>query len=154
LESYLSVLTWILFANQAGEDAPIKMLQGVQCLEQRKKNETLVTNFHARLRKLLVSLDEYDSHPLTDIMSFVHVEIYGSNQLNFSRELMVYLERNGVKPVKANRRSLSSKGAPISTRKRSRSVKRSRNQLIDEWLEADHETHDDFEDLEDFLLPG
>ena len=147
LESYLSVSTWILFANQVREATPIKMLQGVQGLEQKKKNETLVSNFHAHLRKLLVSLDEYDSYPLTDIMSFVHVEIYGSNQLNFSRELMLYLERNGVKPVKANRRSLS-------TRKRSRTVKRSRNQLIDEWLEVDHETQDDFEDLEDFLLPG
>ena len=75
--------------------------------------------------------------------------------MNFANELIAYFDRNGIKPVKSNRRTLSSKGGlSTPTRKCSRSVKRSRNQLIDEWLEADHETQDDFEDLEDFLLPG
>lgn len=154
-ESYLTVSTWILFVNQAKQASPTQILQGVQNSDQMKKNKALIANFHAHLRKLLVSMNEYESDPLVEALSIVNTKIHGSDQMNFANELIAYFDRNGIKPVKSNRRTLSSKGGlSAPTRKCSRSVKRSRNQLIDEWLEADHETQDDFEDLEDFLLPG
>lgn len=149
VESYLILSSWVSFSNTFEDATLFKMLNVRKLKEQEPKEDSLIVSFHSCIRKLAVQLQKYENHPSTVQICVFAQEVLGISNYRLLDELTTYLERVGIKLSKS-RDSYQVK----SESKRSRNIKRSRNQLIDEWLEVDRERHDDYEDLEDFLLPG